>query len=166
MNGARAEYAPQSASIQGILKDMYDTFSSNLEDDTQTEATKNRNFEAFIAEKAKEMIKAKEVKAKKESEKAEAETNLAETTQNYDDTTAQMEADIAFFDVTKKSCQDKSAEWTERKAMREEELDGIKEAIKILTSDEARAMFAKAIKPGMETSFLQIASNDSSSATS
>merc|ERR1719321_899909 len=105
------------------------------------------------------MIELKEIKAKKEGEKAEAETLLADTTQNYDDTTAQMEADIAFFDATVKACSDKAAEWTERKSMREEELDGIKEAIKILTSDEARELFASAIKPGMETTFLQVSSS-------
>merc|ERR1719440_564243 len=114
-HGASAEYAPQSDSIQGILKDMYDTFSTNLESDTQTEAKKNRDYEDFIAEKQKEMIELKEVKAKKEGEKASAEELLADTTQNYDDTTAQMEADIAFFDATVKACSDKAAEWQERK---------------------------------------------------
>merc|ERR1719316_2001716 len=163
-NGASVGYAPQSASIQGILKDMYDTFSTNLEDDTQTEASKNRVFEDFIAEKQTEQLNMKKVKAKKESEKAQAETDLAETTQAYDDTQATMDADIKFFDSTKKACQDKAAEWTERKAMREEELAGMKEAIKILNSDEAREMFSKAIKPGMETSFLQVSSDDSPSA--
>merc|ERR1719379_3196489 len=87
-NGARVEYAPQSASIQGMLKDMYDTFSSNLEKDTQTEATKNRVFEDFIATKMEESNEMKATKLKKEGEKAEAETNLAETQQNFDDTTA------------------------------------------------------------------------------
>merc|ERR1719159_510519 len=50
--------------------------------------------------------------------------------------------------------------------MRDEELAGIAEALKILNSDEARELFAKAIKPGMETSFLQVSSDDSTSATS
>jgi predicted nucleic acid-binding Zn-ribbon protein len=165
-NGAQAEYAPQSASIQCILKDMYDTFSSNLEKSTQTEASKNRSFEDFIAAKHTEMIEMKTTKGKKESQKAEAETNLAKTTQICDETTTQMEADIAFFDATKKACQDKAAEWKERTAMRNEELAGIKEATKILNSDESRALFAKAIKPGMETSFLQLSSHDSATATS
>merc|ERR1719247_2475951 len=140
--------------------------SSNLEKDTQTEATKNRVFEDFIATKLTEMNEMKATKAKKEGEKAEAETNLAQTQQTYDDTTAQMEADIAFFDATVKACKDKSAEWTERKAMREEELEGIDKALEILNSDEDRELFAKAIKPGMETSFLQISSDESTSATS
>merc|ERR550514_907454 len=38
-------YSPASATIQGILKDMYDTFAMNLEKSTETEATQYRNFE-------------------------------------------------------------------------------------------------------------------------
>jgi len=36
--------------------------------------------------------------------------------------------------------------------------------LKILSSDEARALFAKSIKPGKETSFLQLSSDDDESA--
>merc|ERR1719262_1514487 len=35
----KASYNPASATIQGILKDMYDTFSMNLEKNTEAEAT-------------------------------------------------------------------------------------------------------------------------------
>jgi hypothetical protein len=48
---ASASYAPQSATVQGILKDMYDTFSTDLEKQTASEANANRDFEALIAEK-------------------------------------------------------------------------------------------------------------------
>merc|ERR1719399_603791 len=45
------------------------------------------------------------------------------------------------------------------------EIKGITEALKILTSDEARELFGKAIKPGMDTnSFLQVGSVDSMAA--
>merc|ERR1719191_1382315 len=44
-----------------------------------------------------------------------------------------------------------------------EEMEGIKKALEILTSDEARALFSKAIKPGME-SFLQLDSSSDESA--
>merc|ERR1719443_2326341 len=50
-----ASYSPASATIQGILKDMYDTFSMNLEKGTETEATQQKNFETLMATKAKEM---------------------------------------------------------------------------------------------------------------
>eukprot|EP00747_Dinoflagellata_sp_TGD_P151977 gnl/TRDRNA2_/TRDRNA2_177258_c4_seq11.p1 gnl/TRDRNA2_/TRDRNA2_177258_c4~~gnl/TRDRNA2_/TRDRNA2_177258_c4_seq11.p1 ORF type:complete len:702 (+),score=283.28 gnl/TRDRNA2_/TRDRNA2_177258_c4_seq11:74-2179(+) len=155
-SGASSRYAPQSASIQGILTDMYTTFSTNVEQKTRDEASKNRAYEDFMATKQQEYLDMEATKAKKAEELAQAEMDLAETTATYDDTEAQMNADIEFFDVTKKGCQDKSAEWNARKSAREEELDGIKEALKLLTSDEARELFASAIKPGMEVTFLQV----------
>merc|ERR1719236_141241 len=117
-----ASYNPASGTIQGILKDMYDTFSMNLE---------------------------------KEGEKADAEKDLADTSQALDDTTKQMKADTAFFDETKAACQTKADEWNERVRARTEELAGINKALEILTGDDAKALFSKAIKPGVETFFLQ-----------
>jgi len=86
---------------------------------------------------------------------------LAETTQTYDDTENEMKANIKFFDEMKRACSAKSSEWAERKALREEEKNGIEEAIKILNSDEARELFSSAIKPGAQ-SFLQLSSQLSS----
>jgi len=148
-------FAPQSVTIQGILTDMYSTFVTDLEDSTQDEASANRKFEDYIYIKQVELGDLKATKLRKEGEKADAESLLADTTQAYDDTEDQKAADIDFFDVTKKACTEKNEEWVIRKKMRDQEVEGLKEALKILTSDEAREMFAKAIKPGKETFFLQ-----------
>merc|ERR1719174_3220313 len=157
---AKAGYAPQSATIQGMLGDMYLTFSSNLESSTLDEATQNADYEKMYATLEKQNNEFKATRARKETEKAEAEAMLADTTKTYDDTEKQMKADTDFFDQTKAACESKHEEWTIRKKMRDAELDGIAKAIEILTSDEARALFAKSIKPGVET-FLQIASTPS-----
>merc|ERR1719235_3175805 len=85
-------YAPQSATIQGILTDMYETFASDVESATSDEGTKNRDFEDFMATKQEEEIEMDESKSKKTKEKAEAEVMLSEATQTYDDTEAQMKA--------------------------------------------------------------------------
>merc|ERR1719163_2008753 len=154
---AKAGYAPQSATIQGMLGDMYLTFSNNLESSTLDEAQQNHDFEQQYATLEKENNKFKATRARKETEKAEAEAMLADTTKAYDDTEKQMKADTEFFDQTKAACKSKHEEWTLREKLRNEELDGINKALEILTSDEARALFAKSIKPGVET-FLQIAS--------
>jgi len=146
-----SRYAPQSATVQGILKDMYETFASDLETSTQTEATANTDFETFIAIKTEELNAMKASKAKKEEQKAEAEALLADTTQSYDDTEAQMNADIEFFDATKSACEAKSTEWKTRADLRAEELEGIAKALEILSSDDARALFGSAIKAGKET---------------
>merc|ERR1719460_1176178 len=157
---AKAGYAPQSATIQGMLGDMYLTFSNNLESSTMDEANQNADYEKMYATLEKQNNEFKATRARKETEKAEAEAMLADTTKAYDDTEKQMKADMEFFDQTKEACQSKHEEWTVRKELRDAELDGINKALEILTSDEARELFAKSIKPGVET-FLQIASSPS-----
>jgi len=153
-----ASYNPASSTIMGILKDMYDTFARNLEDSTETEAVAYKNYESLMGVKTNEMNTLAAQKAKKEEEKANAEESAAETAQEYDDTNKQMKADVLFFDESKASCQSKADEWSERVRARTEELSGITKALSILTGDDAKELFNKSIKPGMETSFLQVGS--------
>merc|ERR1719183_2597472 len=98
---AKAGYAPQSATIQGMLGDMYLTFSNNLESSTLDEANQNHDYEKMYASLEKENNEMKKTRARKETEKAEAEAMLADTTKAYDDTEKQMKADTDFFDQTK-----------------------------------------------------------------
>lgn len=160
----QGKYAPQSATIQGILSDMYSTFANDLEEAIRDEASANRKFEDYIYTKQVELDDFRATKQQKEENKAEAETMLADTTQAFDDTVRQKDEDIEFFDQTKKDCSAKNEEWVVRKEMRESEIEGIEKALEILTSDDARDLFAKAIKPGKETFFLQLESDDSMSA--
>jgi len=161
----QGKYAPQSATIQGILSDMYSTFANDLEEAIRDEASANRKFEDYIYTKQVELDDFRATKQQKEENKAEAETMLADTTQAFDDTVRQKDEDIEFFDQTKKDCSAKNEEWVVRKEMRESEIEGIEKALEILTSDDARDLFAKAIKPGKETFFLQLESDDSMSAS-
>jgi len=151
-----ASYNPASATIMGILKDMYDTFSMNLEKATEVEAVAQKNYESLIGVKENEMATLMDARKKKEGEKADAEKDLADNSQELDDTTKQMKADTIFFDETKAACQAKADEWAERVRARTEEMAGINKALEILTSDDAKALFNKSIKPGKETGFLQI----------
>merc|ERR1719456_1635841 len=146
----------------GILKDMYDTFSMNLEKATEVEAVAQKNYESLIGVKENEMATLVDARKKKEGEKADAEKDLADASQDLDDTTKQMKANTIFFDETKAACQAKADEWAERVRARTEELAGINKALEILTGDDAKALFNKAIKPGKET-FLQtgLASSES-----
>merc|ERR1719313_318560 len=143
-----------------MLGDMYTTFADNLESDTTDEANKNAQYEQLYASLEKENNGMKDQVQKKEEAKATAEAMLADTTKAYDDTEKQMKADTEFFDQTKAACESKHEEWTVREEMRKSELEGISEALKILTSDEARKLFADSIKPGVET-FLQVSSTPS-----
>merc|ERR1719498_1295116 len=139
---------------------MYLTFSNNLESDTLEEANRNADYEQLYASLEEQNNKFKEERARKETEKAEAESMLADTTKAYEDTEKQMNADIEFFGQTKKACLSKHDEWTLREKLRNQELEGIDKALEILTGDDARELFAKSIKPGVE-SFLQVGSTPS-----
>jgi hypothetical protein len=146
----KSKYTPQSMTVQGILKDMYETFASDVESSTLTEAKQNRNFETLIADLIEQANQWKKMKAEKEETKAEKEVALADATQLYDEVKEQMEADIEFFDATKEACEAKHDEWTERSRLRQEEIAGIKEAIDTISSDEARELLGKAITEGKE----------------
>merc|ERR1712194_335026 len=125
----------------------YDTFTSDLQSMDTQEAKQNRAFEDFTATKQEELIDLKEKLKDAEKAKAEAELLVAEAMQAYDDTTEQVKADIEFFDTE---------EWKQRKTLREDEVAGVKKALEILSSDDARELFGKAInKPGVQ-SFLQL----------
>jgi len=165
LSQGKLKYTPASAEIQGILGDMYETFATDLETETQDEGMKNRDFEDFIAAKQKEYLEMDTVIAKKAEEKAEAEVALSEATQSYDDTEAQMKADTEFFDASKERCSNGAQEWEVRKENRGTELDGIKEAIEILSSDEAREQFGSSFKSG-DASFFQVSSSNDEMAPS
>merc|ERR1719506_1608078 len=101
---AKASYSPASATIQGILKDMYDTFTADLERITEEEASAQKAFEDLMATKAKELATLKATLGKKEAAKAEAEKMLADAAQELADTTAQMKEDTKFFDEMTVAC--------------------------------------------------------------
>jgi len=156
--GDKGKYTPAAMSIVGILESMYDTFSADLEKKDKAEATTNKDYTELIEAKGKELSEMQESVHKKHKKKSEAEVMLAEAVQTYDDTEAQMKSDIEFFDATKDSCETKNEEWVERSKLRKQEIEGVEKALEILSSDEAREMFDKAIKPGNQggATFLQV----------
>merc|ERR1712193_507570 len=83
-----ASYNPASATIMGILKDMYDTFSMNLEKATEVEAVAYKDYESVTGVKVNEMTDLVADKEKKDAEKANAEKIMADSAQALDDTKA------------------------------------------------------------------------------
>jgi len=149
--GGVDSYAPASNEIVGILKDMFDTFTSNLETASATEAENVKVFEDLMAAKNKELTDLQSTLDKKEAENAEATTVEADSQQDREDTSAQLEADEKFFDDTKASCREKANDWATRTRLRTEELAGIEKAVEILNSPEAQAAFS-----GATSTFVQI----------
>lgn len=153
---AKESYSPASTTIMGVLKDMYDTFIVNLEKETGMESDAQMHYEDLMSTKEKEFATLSAELKVRVAEHAEALVQVADASQELDDTTQQMQADIEFFEDTKAACTSKADAWAERVRARTEELAGIDKAIEILTSDDAKALFGKAIKPGTEKTFLQL----------
>eukprot|EP00427_Karlodinium_veneficum_P038564 CAMPEP_0169290726 /NCGR_PEP_ID=MMETSP1016-20121227/61852_1 /TAXON_ID=342587 /ORGANISM="Karlodinium micrum, Strain CCMP2283" /LENGTH=422 /DNA_ID=CAMNT_0009381253 /DNA_START=66 /DNA_END=1330 /DNA_ORIENTATION=+ len=145
LSSVKAGYTPSYGSIVGILQEMYSTFSADLQKETTTEGKANKDYEDLMSTKVEELTELQKKVSDLEKDKADAAVELVRATQNYDDTEAQMEADIFFFDETVSACETKKEEWDERSKLRTEELEGVKKAIEILTTDEARELFNKAM---------------------
>jgi hypothetical protein len=141
---AKASYSPQSATIMGILKDMYDTFSADLEKSNQEESNMQLAFEDIMKEKVEQNKLWTEMVTGKEGQKAEKSAQLSENEELLQSTQEQLKVDEDFFVTARDSCKEKSDSWDERSRLRTEQLDGIAKALKILTSDEARATFESA----------------------
>jgi len=155
------DYAPQSTQIQGILKGMYDAFTSDLEKDNAEEATKQKSFEDLIATKKTELATLQATLEKQELDAATATKLLADSKTSLDDTKEELEKNEKFFAESKEACQTKASMWAERTRLRTEELSGMAQAITILGSNESKKTFESAT-----TTFLQLKSVSKHSAVS
>merc|ERR1719487_2211454 len=126
------DYAPQSTQIQGILKGMYDAFTTDLEKDNADEANKQKSYEDLMATKKQELATLEATLQKQESDHAAKTKKLAEDKVLRDDTTEQLAADEKFFEDTKAAAEAKAKEWSVRTRLRTEELAGMEGAIQIL----------------------------------
>merc|ERR1719506_721563 len=167
---AKASYSPQSATVTGILKDMYDTFAADLEKSNQDESNAQKGFEEVIEEKTKKNKILQGMVTDKSAQKAEKQQQLAENEELLEATQIQLKEDEEFFETARQSCKDKSDAWDERGRLRTEELSGINKALEILTSDEARATFGAATgtravdtfgSAGVDVAFVQVESETS-----
>merc|ERR1711862_1052849 len=91
-------YTPQSATVQGILAEMYETFAVDVEKGTQREAAGNRQFEKEMESSRLLVGGYKKSVEEKTAKKAEALTALASATTSHENTEKQRNADITFFD--------------------------------------------------------------------
>merc|ERR1719181_653328 len=66
---AKASYSPQSATVMGILKDMYETFASNLEKANTDESALQKGYEDLMDEKTAQNKLDRKTATDKEAEK-------------------------------------------------------------------------------------------------
>jgi len=146
------DYAPASTQIQGILKSMYDSFTSDLEKDNAKEAQRQKEFGEFQVTKNTELATAQGDLSTAKQDQASQTTSLTQNKASSDTKKKSLAADEEFWSQTKDSCAAKAKGWAEKSRSRTTEINGIDEAIKILNSTDAKANFATS----ESKSFLQL----------
>merc|ERR1719263_53220 len=137
----KQSYAPQSGQIFGILKQMKETFETNLSTSQKEEMAAQQAYEDLKAAKEAEIKAGTEQKDTKTQELADTDQKLAEDKQDLEDTRNSLSADQKFLMNLKETCQMTDQEWEERQKTRQEEIKACSEALAILSSDDAHDTF-------------------------
>jgi septal ring factor EnvC (AmiA/AmiB activator) len=139
----KQSYAPQSGAIFGILKQMKETFETNLSSSQKEEMQSQADFESLKAAKESEIKAGTELKDTKTQELADTDEKNVNAKTDLEDTRNSLSADQKFLMNLKETCQMTDQEWEERQKSRAEEIKGVSEALAILTSDDAHDTFTK-----------------------
>merc|ERR1712078_158083 len=137
----KQSYAPQSGEIFGILKQMKETFESNLSASQKEEMANAKAYEDLKAAKEEEIAAAQAQIDTKTQELASTDEKLAQSKQDIEDTRNSLSADEKFLMNLKETCQMTDQEFEERTKARAEEIKAVSEALAILSSDDAHDTF-------------------------
>merc|ERR1719236_219428 len=136
-------YAPQSGQILGILKQMMETFESNLSQSQKDELNASSDYENLKAAKEHEINAALDQIEVKTQDLATTDEKLAQAKTDLEDTTNSLDADQKFLINLKEQCALIDSEWEERQKTRNMEIEAVAKALEFLSSDEAHDLFTK-----------------------
>merc|ERR1719482_2584848 len=145
----KQSYAPQSGEIFGILKQMKETFESNLSQSQKDELANQKAYEDLKAAKEEEIAAGQTQIETKTQELATTDEKLANAKQDIEDTRASLAADEQFLMKLKETCQMTDQEWEERQKTRQLEIEAVSKALAILSSDDAHDLFSKTFNPAL-----------------
>mmetsp|Transcript_75948 Transcript_75948/g.176166 ORF Transcript_75948/g.176166 Transcript_75948/m.176166 type:complete len:756 (+) Transcript_75948:74-2341(+) len=148
-------YTTQSGEVVGILKNMRDTFKSNLADAT---ATEEKQLEAFTKYKAVSVASINEMGKlynEKQASLSESDGAIGASHLQLKETLTQQFVSTEFLEQMRPVCQAKAKEYDERTMLRSSEEAAISEAIAILNRDASFELFGKV---GVGGGFVQLRS--------
>merc|ERR1719198_246720 len=141
---AAQSYAPQSGAIFGILKQMKETFETNLETGKQEESKAVSDYQNLKSTKETQVKGAKDKIFTKTEELAKAKETAVVAKSDLELTEKTLAADTEFLAKLREQCTTIDQQWEERSKMRGEEIAAVGETISILTDDAARDQFSAA----------------------
>lgn len=145
-----------SGAIFGTLKQMKESFETNLADAQKEEKTGADQFAALKEAKTAEIAAMVKQSEDKTVEMADTNEKNAETKTNLEETQKQLAADTTFLANVKKMCATADEDYEARSKVRGEEIAAVGEAIGILTEDESKDSFSASGHSG----FIQISAHN------
>merc|ERR1719387_2460137 len=148
--------APASGEIFGILKQMKESFETNLANSQKEETQAQSDYENLKATKTEQITAAEDMVATKTQELAAADEKNAQSKEQLEDTQNVLAADTEFLANLKEQCASMDAEYEERVKLRQMEIAACGKALAFLSSDEAHELFSRTL------GFVQVRSSVSS----
>merc|ERR1719487_720486 len=135
-------YSSQSGQVVGILKNMKETFSSNLETAKANEKASKEAYDKFKKNKEDEFKDMKKSYDDKQGTLGTNDGDLSGKKKQLQESTKQLGEDEDFLSKLKKQCVDKSEEYEIRKKFALNEEIALKKALSILDNDVSAEKFA------------------------
>merc|ERR1740117_2163137 len=145
----KQSYAPQSGEIFGILKQMKETFESNLSSSQKDEMANQKAYEDLKAAKEAEIAAGQAQIDTKTQELADTDEKNAQAKEDVEDTKKSLSADEQFLMMLKEKCSMTDSEWEERQKTRQLEMEACSKALAVLSSDGAHDLFTKTFNPSL-----------------
>merc|ERR1719169_141658 len=137
------QYAPASGEIFGILKQMKETFETNLANSQKEEMQSQKDYEDLKAAKESEIKAGQDLIDTKTTELGTTDEKNAQSKESLEDTRETLAADTAFLADLKERCQNMDQEYEERTKTRQLEIQAVSKALAFLSSDEAHDLFTR-----------------------
>merc|ERR1719217_759389 len=135
-------YAPASGEIFGILKQMKETFETDLAAAQEDEKKSQAAYEELKAAKEAEIAAAQEQVTTKTGELATTKEKKAAAETDKEETMESLAADEKYLVNLKEKCALTSKEYEERLATRQLEIQAVSKAMGVLTSEDAMDTFS------------------------
>merc|ERR1712151_1138901 len=145
----KQSYAPQSGEIFGILRQMLETFESNLSASQKEELASQKAYEDLKAAKEGEIGAGQSQIDTKTQELADTDLKLAQSKEDHEDTKSSLSADEQFLMMLKEKCQMTDKEWEERSKTRQLEMEAVSKALAVLSTDDAHDLFTRTFNPAL-----------------
>jgi hypothetical protein len=136
---------PASGEIFGVLKQMKESFETNLASSQEEEKNAEKEYAQLKEAKTKELAAANQQIESKQQSLGDTDQANANAQQDKKDTEAALAADTAFLADLKDKCAVADSEYAARVKVRTEEMQAVSDTISMLTSDEANDTFTKSM---------------------